>query len=247
MSRRKTALLSFASLLCICFGLYDGFADGRAAEASIFFNDRILTSDTGFEFRDSVPSMKDLPKADSKAEKILTVIDDPQNGARGDERRLYTLTDFHARFPFDIERIVPVFLDYENEASIYDRLNYTRDLSPEAGPFEGHFQEVKTSFKFLGIGTEQHYVLYKKAEWMSEDEFILKWSLADSIKGDFYMYYGSWYLKRLSEGTYLRNYATIGFIEPPRGIKMVYNLFLEREVVNFFEDIRKAVAKRNKE
>ncbi len=247
MNSRKTATLLLLSLLSFRFGLAAGFADEHAPGPSIFFNERLLTADTDFEFRDSPPSMKELPEPNTEAEKILTVIDDPQNGKRGDERRLYTLTDFHARFPFKIERIVPVFLDYAREASVYDRLTYTRDLNPEAGPYEGHFQEVKTAFRFLGIGTKQHYVLYKKARWLSEDEFILKWSLADSIEGDFYKYSGSWYLKRLSDGTYLRNYAAIGFIEPPRGIKMVYTLFLVREVQNFFADVREAVAKRDKE
>ena len=218
------------------------------AEDTVVYEGELLVADTEFEYRDSALISGNPSSLSSDPEEILTVIDDPRNGEKEGERRLYTVTDFHAVFPFPLEEIIPVFTSFDEEHTVYDRIVYTKDLSPEASAMEPHFQEVKTAFRFLGIGTQQHYILYKVPERISEDEFIIKWNMTESVDGKFYKYYGSWYLKRLSpaEGsseprTYIRNYATIGFIEPPRGLKMVYNLFLGKEIGNFFSDVYDAV------
>ncbi|MFO7849627.1 MAG: hypothetical protein R6V67_06680 [Spirochaetia bacterium] len=200
-----------------------------------------ITPGSQFEYRDAPPSSTDFDTLSSRAKEVHTVLEEPEDSK---ERRLYTLTDFHGVFPFSIERIIPVFTEYEDEHETYGHMFYTKDLSPEEGPMEPHFQEVKTGFKFLGIGAEQHYILYKVPERLSEDEFLIKWNLAESVDGKFYLFYGSWYLKQLppdtedsSARTYIRNYAVIGHNDPPRGMKLAYKLFLNSQIRGIFQDV----------
>lgn len=224
---------------------------------TIEYEGRTITPQTYFEYRDSIPPKTKPAQLGSKAEKIHTALDKPEQKKkegkkRSSDKRLRSVTDFHAVFPFSLERLIPLFTDYENEHEIYRRIQVTRDLTPNQGPMQPHFQEVKTGFKFLGIGTIQHYIIHKSPEKPAEDEFLLKWRLAYSIGGNLYHYYGSWYLKGLSgtdssdsPRTYLRNYADLGLIDPPGGIKLVYKLFLNGVMKNFFKDIYSAAEKMN--
>lgn len=217
-----------------------------AEEPSVIYRGRRITPDNRFEYRDFVPSSTDVEKLTRQPEKITAKVEKSEEEVEGS---LYTLSDFHGVFPFPMEKLIPVFTEYENEHEIYTRMLYTKDLSPDKGPMEPHFQEVKTGFKFFGVGTEQHYILYKKPKRLSENEFLIKWNLAESVDGEFYLYYGSWYLRQLppkasdsTPRTYLRNYAVIGYVDPPKGIKLAYKLFLEREMRSFFKDVYDAAA-----
>jgi len=234
--------------ILLLFSLSSGLLLPSAwAEPSATYEGERVYAQERFEYRDSIASSASLSHLGRRPEKLLSVLDDPQNGEKEGERRLYTLTDFHAVFPLDLEEIIPVFLDMENEEEVYGRVVETHDISPGASPMAPHFQEVRTAFKFFGIGSEQHYILYKVPERISEDEFLIKWNLVESMDGQLYCYYGSWYLRRLeAEGysgesrTYVRNYARIGFIEPPRGFKLAHKLFSSKELRRFFEEVYRA-------
>jgi hypothetical protein len=202
-----------------------------------------ITADREFDFRDWVSPANEIEELSEEAVKIETTVR-PEEGSP--ERRIRTTTDFHAVFPLSLETLVPLFTDFEKEHELYGRLTHTEDLSPGASPMEPHFQEVKTRFKFLGIGTVQHYILYKVPQRISDGEFLIKWTLAESLNRNLYHYTGSWYLKRLPPAddgtprTYIRNYAVIGHLDPPRGIKLAFRLFLDGEIHSFFEEIYRA-------
>ena len=197
-----------------------------------------------FIFRDC-PATGSFQSLNLTAQKIEARIEEVENG----QDNILLLTDYHAVFPLPLEQLVPVFLDHENEDRVYPRIKESRDLSPNAGLLDPHFQEVRTSFTFLGIGQKYHYILYRVPHWYGDDSFMLNWALVHSVDGKYYELYGSWYLEEFQrEGkrhTYLRNFVRTGLTDPPSIVKTVTGLFATNSVRNFFEAVYDAAVEQN--
>jgi len=160
------------------------------------------------------------------------------------QNRAKLISDYHAVFPIPMEKLIPVFLDHENEDRVYPRITDSRDLSPERDDMEPHYQEVEICFKFLGFGEEYRYILYRVPERLEDGSFLFYWALVNSIDGKYFELYGSWYLEEFvredKPHTYLRNYIQTGMIDPPAGLKTFTRLFAQKDVRNFFSAVYKA-------
>lgn len=195
----------------------------------------VLRKPDDFVYRNS-PAAGDIDALTSKAQEI----DSHYRSWREDgEKHVSLSTDYHAVFPFPIERLIPIFLDHENEDQVYPRITYSRDLSPHKATDEAHFQEVKINFKFLGIGAEYHYIVYRVPTWYDDGGFSVHWSLAHSFGNKYAELYGSWYLKELEgearQGTYIRNFVLTELIDPLPFLKPFTEMFGEKSVQNFFK------------
>ena len=216
---------------------YLPFPSILTASPAMDWNGMYLEAPDRFIFRDR-PAVESFEGLDSTAQKIEARIEN-QNQNGGD--KVLLLTDYHAVFPLPIEELIPVFLDHENEDEVYPRIRKSRDLSPNAEISAPHFQEVKTSFTFLGIGQKYHYVLYRIPRWYEDGSFMLHWALVRSMDGKYFELYGSWYLQEFRRGgerhTYLRNFVQTGLNDPPAIIKAVTSLFATSSVRGFFKAV----------
>lgn len=233
-----TRLLLVGAAIFLCTGI--STADSTE-KVSVRYKKELIHSSTSFDFRAEIAEPEEIESLSGDPEKLHTSI---ESRDKENERRLLTTTDFHAVFPVSFRELRTLLSEVEDEDDIYSRITHTHDLTPEKGQLKPHLQEVKTAFRFFGIGVEQHYILTKKAEQISDKEFIVKWNLAESLDGKFYQYYGSWYIKKLPSHsgtnrprTYIRNFTSLGFINPPRGTKLVYRLFLDNEIEKFFHEL----------
>lgn len=235
-SRVLRAALFLSSLFLFPFDL--------TASPGLDWNGMHFNPPDRFLFRDC-PAAGSFQSLDLTAEKIEARIEGGEDG----QDDILLMTDYHAVFPLPIEQVVPIFLDHENEDRVYPRIKESRDLSPNAGLLDPHFQEVKTSFTFLGIGQKYHYILYRVPHWYEDDTFMLNWALVHSVDGRYYELYGSWYLEEFQrEGkshTYLRNFVRTGLIDPPSIVKTVSGLFATNSVRNFFKAVYNAAVERN--
>lgn len=196
-----------------------------------------------FVFRDetAVGSFEGL---DATVREIETSVEKwNENG----HRKAALISDYQAVFPFPIDAIIPVFLDHENEDRVYPRIIDSRDLSPEADRTQPHFQEIRISFKFLGVGENYHYILYRVPEWYEDGSFMLKWALVHSVDRKYFELYGSWYLQEFTRDgtphTYLRNFVQTGLVDPPGMLQTITSLFSRSGVQNFFDAVYEAVQK----
>lgn len=153
-------------------------------------------------------------------------------------------TDYHAVFPLPIENLISVLLDAENEDKVYPNMTYTRDLTPGRGRREARYQEVKITFKVLGIGEKYHYIVHRIPTWYSDGSFSVHWALVKSIDNKYAELFGSWYVKEVSvhnvTHTYVRNYIETEMIDPPALLKTAQNLFSRKTVRTFFSSLYEA-------
>jgi hypothetical protein len=242
-SRRLSAVFIIVALM----GSVPLAGDPSAGNSSggrdtVTFEGQRYSAPQDYEFRASIPNGTELDELSSEAEKISHTISSPEEA--NTEADLIAVSDYHALFPCPLEQVVPVFTAHGSEDEIYPRITFDRDLTPERGPLEPHFQVLKTSFTFLGIGATYHYILYRIPEYIDDDEFLITETLTASLDGSFSELYVSWYLREVvidgTVHTYLRNRVKTGFIDPPAGTRAALQLFGGGDVKNFFSAVRKA-------
>ena len=155
------------------------------------------------------------------------------------ERKIRARSDYHAVFDIPLSKVVQILADHENEDSVYPRIEYSRDLSPETSLWEYHLQELQVSFRVLGIGAEYHYILNRLPRFIGERDFLISWYLHESLDGKMEHLEGSWFAMELTyQGrphTYVRNYMDTIFANPPRGTTFALSLFGSRETKGFFQ------------
>lgn len=200
---------------------------------------------TEYRFRAAIPVGTDPYKLGSKAEVIEQVIDKEHPGVQG----LFTITDSQALFMLSARSIILCLLDHDGEASIYPRLVYSKDLTPERPFDKPHIQEVRTEFTFVGIGDSFSYRLERYPLFFPDGSFLIAWKLEKSLDGKMSELYGSWYVKPLeptSDGTprtYLRNFVNTVFPDPIPGTTLTMKLFGTSSLRGFFRSLESAAAK----
>ena len=118
------------------------------------------------------------------------------------DRKLQYITDYHAVFtgvPFAV--LAELLADFEHAEVVFPRVKRSIDYNPDRPLSERHRQENNTAFTFLGIGLRYHYIIDLNVEKYSADEFQLRSELHNSLDGRFDQFYGSWYLKKIEDGT----------------------------------------------
>lgn len=211
-----------------------------SASPGIEWKDTRLSPPEKFKLRGKVAD-SDISSLSATPRKISNSFEDWQEGGT---KRVHLHTDYHALYPLPIESFIAVLIDLDNEESVFPNMTYTKDLTPNRGWEEPHYQEVVNSFKFLGIGEKYHYIVYRKPTWHSDGSFTSHWALVKSIDEKYNTLYGSWFLKEISlEGephTYVRNYVETELIDPPPLLKTIRSIFGKATVRRFFDSLYEA-------
>ncbi|WP_020614160.1 hypothetical protein [Sediminispirochaeta bajacaliforniensis] len=200
---------------------------------------------TAYRFRAAIPEGTDPYKLGSKAEVIEQVVDKEHPDVQG----LFTITDSQALFMLSARSIILCLLDHDGEASMYPRLVYSKDLTPERSFDKPHIQEVRTEFTFVGIGDSFSYRLERYPLFFPDGSFLITWRLKESLDGKMSQLYGSWYVKPLeptSDGTprtYIRNFVNTVFPDPIPGTTLAMKLFGTSDLRGFFKALESAAAK----
>ena len=210
------------------------------ASPGIEWNNRHLEPPAQYKLKNSL-AQTSIEDIGTTAEKIS---DDFRHWEVEDTKHARFHTDYHAVYPLPIESFISVLLNAGNEDEVYPDMTYTRDITPNRGLREPRYQEVKVSFKILGIGEKYHYIVHRIPTWYADGSFSVHWALVHSVDKKYAALYGSWYIKEFSlEGrphTYVRNYIETELIDPPPLLRTVQSLFSKNTVRTFFDSLYQA-------
>ena len=210
----------------------------------LVWNNQHLEKPTRYKLRNSIAT-NHIEELGTTAEKFSDNFRDWEEGGTT-HARFYT--DYHAVYPLPIENFIAVLLDAGNEDKVYPNMTYTRDLTSERGLRDPRYQEVKVSFKLLGIGEKYHYIVHRIPTWYPDGSFSVHWALVHSVDNKYDSLFGCWYVKEVmienKQHTYVRNYIETEIIDPPSLLKTVQNLFSQNTVRTFFNSLYEAAKQR---
>ena len=150
-------------------------------------------------------------------------------------------SDYYMVSKVTVSALSSLLIDLNSASEIFDRIIYSKDLTPENTIKYPHIQEVHASYKFLGIGTEYRYKVRVCFDIVSETEFAMRWELCDSMNSGLADLRGSWYLKELNiDGeayTYLRSFASTKLERTPPGLLFFTRNFGEFEIRKTFKNL----------
>lgn len=158
----------------------------------------------------------------------------PQEGSS-----IIALFDYHAVYPLEMEKFISVMLDISGEDEIYPAVVISEDLNPELDPWEARFQEVKLSYKLLGIGETYHYQVFRTPERLDDTTFLVQWYLTNSLDEKLFLLDGFWYVKEITlQGkpySYVRNRVQTGFVKTLPLAGTLMKLFSNRESRAYYD------------
>jgi len=152
-------------------------------------------------------------------------------------------SDYHFVSELPLPLLSRRLIDLDNAAKLFDRIIYSKDLTPKKSLKYPHIQEVHTSYKFFGIGTEYRYKVRVYFDIVSENEFAMRWELYDPMNSSINKIYGSWYLKTINingkSETYIRSFGATLLANAPRGILFFTRIFGKSEIERTFRNLLK--------
>jgi hypothetical protein len=198
----------------------------------------------GFDVRYGIAPGADLAALVGKAALISMYAEKFKDPATG-ERRLVGYGDAHGVYDIPLGDLLAVLNDPAGAVSYSPRLLEAR-IEEADGPRVILYQDI--GIVFLGIKVSYRFRAEQVRDDLSPTEAGYRVRLLESLDGNFYEAYTSWYLKEvLVDGrilVYIRNYTRPGLRKPPLGTEFIIKSFTPGELKNTIERVVKEARRR---
>jgi hypothetical protein len=198
----------------------------------------------GFDVRYGIAPGADLSALVGKAALISMYAEKFKDPATG-ERRLVGYGDAQGVYDVPLGDLISVLDDPAGAKSYSPRLLEAK-IEETDGTRVILYQDI--GIVFLGIKVSYRFRAEQIRDELSPTEVGYRVRLLESLDGNFYEAYTSWYLKEvLVDGrtlVYIRNYTRPGLRRPPMGTEFILKSFTPRELRSTMERVVKEARRR---
>lgn len=150
-------------------------------------------------------------------------------------------SDYHMLSDKPLYELSSFLMDLDKASDLFDRIEYSKDLTADKSIKYPHIQEIHTSYKFLGIGLQYKYKVRVYFDKVTSNEFAMRWKLVDVWEGSLASLTGTWYLREITinnkKYTYIRSSASTWINGSHPGILFLTRTFGEKEINRTFRNL----------
>lgn len=180
---------------------------------------------SGWDTRYWIPAGTDLSALVDDPEIIEArqyLFSEPASG----ERRIAGYVDLHAVYDLPLSDILPVVLDVE---ALPDYMPFILEATVTARSADGYTASYLAGISFLGMKVAYRTVAESRVTRFADGSVGIASHLVESVDGNMYEHYTSWYLATVSVGgkpmTYIRYYNRPGIRKPFAGMLSIAKTF----------------------